>query len=46
MAKPSSRIQNILVPVFQIREILVRFRIRGPVPLPNGSGSGSSSFRQ
>ena len=27
------------VPVLRIRDILVRIRIRGPVPLTNGSGS-------
>ncbi len=34
------------LPVFRIRDILVRIRIRGSVPLTNGSSSGSCSFRQ
>ncbi len=30
--------------MLQIRDILVRIRIRGSLPLANGSGSGSGSF--
>ncbi len=49
ISNPKVGILNCLVAVLQIRDILVRIRIRGSVPLTNGSrsssGSGSCSFR-
>ncbi len=43
---PVFREAVLLEAVLRIRDILVRIRIRVPVPLTNGSRSGSCPFRQ